>query len=50
MMLQHDKDLRPLWQSIGMTSMYPKMTGKEKVFERLLSFAKANLEFHGHLR
>ncbi len=48
-MLQHDKDLRPLWSSIGMTAQYPKMTGKEKVMERLKIFAQNNLEFHGHM-
>ena len=49
LMLQHDKDLRPLWSSIGMKAMYPNMTGKEKVMERLKVFAQNNLEFHGYL-
>ena len=48
-MLQHDKDLRPLWSSIGMKAQYPKMTGKDKVMERLKEFAKNNMVFHGHV-
>lgn len=44
--LKHDKDLRPLWNNIGMTSQYPHMTGKEKIMERLKAFAAANLEYH----
>jgi hypothetical protein len=47
--LKHDKDLRPLWSSIGMTSMYPNMTGKEKVMEKMKTFAENNLRHHGHL-
>ena len=49
MALQHDKDLRPLWSSIGMKAQYPKMTGKEKVMEKLKAFAQVNLQFHGHM-
>jgi hypothetical protein len=45
--LQHEKDLRPLWSSIGMTAQYPRMTGKEKVMDRLKIFADSNLQFHG---
>lgn len=48
--MKHDKDLRPLWRSIGMTAQYPNMTGKEKVMERLKTFAQNNLEFHGHIQ
>lgn len=47
--LKHDKDLRPLWSSIGMTSMYPNMTGKEKVMDKMKTFAENNLRHHGHL-
>jgi len=49
MMMKHDKDLRPLWSSIGIQKTYPHMTGKEKVMERLKKFAEANLTYHGHL-
>lgn len=47
--LQHDKHLRPLWLSIGMTAKYPAMTGKEKVFDRLKTFSVSNLTFYGLL-
>lgn len=47
--LKHDKDLRPLWSSIGMAAQYPSMTGKAKVMERLKVFAESNLKYHGHL-
>lgn len=47
--LKHEKDLRPLWLQIGMTSKYPNMTGKDKIMERLKTFAENNLRFHGHI-
>ena len=47
--LKHEKDLRPLWSSIGMTAKYPNTTGKEKIFERLKNFSETNLKFHGYL-
>ena len=47
--LQHEKDLRPLWSSVGMTAVYPNMTGKVKVVEKLKHFAEKNLKFHGLL-
>jgi hypothetical protein len=46
---QHDRHLKPLWKSIGMTSVYPKMTGKDLVVERIKVFAENNLRYHGHL-
>lgn len=47
--MKHDAHLRPLWDSIGMTSMYPHMTGKEKVMTRLKAFAESNLRFHRYI-
>lgn len=44
--MKHEKELQPLWQSVGMTSKYPHMTGKEKVMERMKLFAEANLSYH----
>ena len=44
--MKHEKDLNPLWLSVGMTSKYPHMTGKEKVMERMKIFAEANLSYH----
>lgn len=40
------RELRPMWNNMGMTVMYPAMTCKAKIIERLQSFAKKNLEGH----
>ena len=47
--MKHEKDLRPLWSDVGMTSKYPAMTGKEKVMDRMKTFAENNLKFHNRL-
>mmetsp|Transcript_20119 Transcript_20119/g.27726 ORF Transcript_20119/g.27726 Transcript_20119/m.27726 type:complete len:175 (-) Transcript_20119:27-551(-) len=47
--MKHEKDLRPLWADVGMTSKYPAMTGKEKVMERLKTFSENNLTFYNRL-
>lgn len=36
-----------MWNRMGMTSMYPKMTGKETVISRMKAFATRNIEHHG---
>ncbi len=47
--MTHDRHLKPLWKSLGMTTDYPKMTGKELVVERMKVFAENNMRYHGHL-
>lgn len=36
-----------MWNRMGMTSMYPKMTGKKTVISRMKAFATRNIEHHG---
>ena len=47
--MKHDKHLRPLWYSVGMTAKYPHMTGKETVMEKMKDFSLVNLRYHGHI-
>lgn len=40
------RELRPMWARLGMTAMYPHMTGKATVIERMTKFSEKNLAFH----
>ena len=40
------KELEKMWNRMGMTSTYPKMTGKETVISRMKAFAERNLMHH----